>query len=66
MIGKNVSADFSSIVSEPVIDDTSYVHPLASVIGSVIMGKHIMVSPMASIGCISTAPLSFMMIPLSV
>ncbi len=49
MIGKNVSADFSSRVSEPIIDSTSYVHPLASVVGSVIMGKHIMVSPMASI-----------------
>lgn len=49
MIGKNVSADFSSRVSEPTIDSTSYVHPLASVIGSVVMGKHIMVSPMASI-----------------
>jgi len=49
MIGKNVSADFSSSVSEPIIDSTSYVHPLASVIGSVVMGKHIMVSPMASI-----------------
>jgi carbonic anhydrase/acetyltransferase-like protein (isoleucine patch superfamily) len=49
MIGKNVLTDFSSRVFEPVIDSTSYVHPLASVIGNVIMGKNIMVSPMASI-----------------
>ena len=49
MIGKNVLTDFSSGVFEPVIDSTSYVHPLASVIGNVIMGKNIMVSPMASI-----------------
>ena len=49
MIGKNVAADFSAKVSEPEIDPSTYVHPLASVIGNVHLGKNIMVSPMASI-----------------
>ncbi|RPJ01743.1 MAG: carbonic anhydrase [Deltaproteobacteria bacterium] len=49
MIGKNVTADFSAKVSEPVIDPSTYVHPLASVIGNVRLGSNIMVSPMASI-----------------
>ena len=49
MIGKNVVTDFNSSVSEPEIDPSAYVHPLASVIGRVILGKNIMVSPMASI-----------------
>lgn len=42
-------ADFCGKVSEPVIDPTTYVHPLASVIGNVILGKNIMVSPTASV-----------------
>jgi carbonic anhydrase/acetyltransferase-like protein (isoleucine patch superfamily) len=49
MIEKNVVTDFSAKASEPVIDSTTYVHPLAAVIGNVILGKHIMVSPMASV-----------------
>jgi carbonic anhydrase len=49
VIEKNVSADFSARVSEPEIDPTAYVHPLASVIGNVHLGKNIMVSPSASI-----------------
>lgn len=49
MIEKNVVADFCGKVSEPVIDPTTYVHPLASVIGNVILGKNIMVSPTAAI-----------------
>lgn len=49
MIEKNVLADFSGKVSEPVIDSTTYVHPLASVIGNVTLGKNIMVSPTASV-----------------
>jgi len=49
MIEKNVVTDFSAKVSEPVIDSTTYVHPLAAVIGNVILGKKIMVSPMASV-----------------
>jgi carbonic anhydrase len=49
MIEKNVVTDFSARVSEPVIDPTSYVHPLAAVIGNVILGKNVMVSPAASV-----------------
>ena len=49
MIEKNVQTDFCSKVSEPVIDPTTYVHPLASVIGNVTLGKNIMVSPTAAI-----------------
>ncbi|HPQ45154.1 MAG TPA: carbonic anhydrase [Syntrophales bacterium] len=49
MIESNVLTDFNSTVSQPDIDPSTYVHPLASVIGSVIIGKHILVSPMASI-----------------
>ena len=49
MIGKNVLADFSSKVYAPIIDPTSYVHPQAAVIGNVIIGKNVMVSPMASV-----------------
>lgn len=49
MIGKNVQTDFSATVSEPVIDPSTYVHPLAAVIGNVRLGRNIMVSPMASI-----------------
>lgn len=49
MIGKNVKTDFNARVSEPVIDSSSYVHPLAAVIGNVILGKNIMVSPTASV-----------------
>ena len=49
MIGKNVKTDFSARTSEPVIDPSSYVHPLAVVIGNVILGNNIMVSPTASI-----------------
>lgn len=49
MIEKNVVTDFSAQVSEPVIDPTCYVHPLAAVIGNVILGKNVMVSPGASV-----------------
>jgi len=49
MIGKNVPADFSAKESEPVIDPSTFVHPLAAVIGNVILGRNILVSPMASI-----------------
>lgn len=49
MIGKNVLTDFNSRISEPKIDPSTYVHPLASVIGNVILGKNILVSPTASI-----------------
>jgi carbonic anhydrase len=49
MIEKNIVTDFCSKATDPVIDSTTYVHPLASVIGNVILGKNIMVSPTASI-----------------
>lgn len=49
MIEKNVVTDFCSRASEPVIDPTTYIHPLAAVIGNVTLGKNIMVSPTASI-----------------
>ncbi len=49
MIQKNIKADFCAKASKPVIDASSYVHPLAAVIGNVILGKNIMVSPTASV-----------------
>lgn len=49
MTGENVRTDFNAEVSQPQIDPSTYVHPLASVIGRVILGKNILVSPMASI-----------------
>jgi carbonic anhydrase/acetyltransferase-like protein (isoleucine patch superfamily) len=49
MIQRNIKADFCAKVSMPVIDASSYVHPLAAVIGNVILGKNIMVSPTASV-----------------
>ncbi|MBN2538837.1 MAG: carbonic anhydrase [Deltaproteobacteria bacterium] len=58
MIGNNVFTDFNSLVSQPAIDPSTYVHPLASVIGRVILGKNIMVSPMASIRGDEGQPLS--------
>lgn len=45
MIEKNVITDFSGKVSEPAIDPTAYVHPLAAVIGNVTVGKNVMMSP---------------------
>ena len=49
MIQENVKADFCAKVSKPVIDASTYVHPLAAVIGNVILGKNIMVAPTASV-----------------
>ncbi|MBM4272727.1 MAG: carbonic anhydrase [Deltaproteobacteria bacterium] len=49
MIEKNVLADFCAKVSGPVIDATTYVHPLAAVVGNVVLGKNIMVSPTACV-----------------
>ena len=58
MIHKNVKTDFSSKAYDPVIDPTSYVHPLAAVIGHVFLGKNIMVSPGASVRGDEGQPLS--------
>jgi carbonic anhydrase/acetyltransferase-like protein (isoleucine patch superfamily) len=49
MIHKNVVTDFSSKACDPQIDPTAYVHPLAAVIGNVILGRRVMVSPFASV-----------------
>ena len=49
MIHKNVVTDFSATAVEPSIDETAYVHPLAAVIGNVILGKRVMVSPFAAV-----------------
>ncbi|MBN2077451.1 MAG: carbonic anhydrase [Spirochaetes bacterium] len=49
MIHKNVITDFSPRVVDPVIDDSAWVHPLGAVIGNVIIGKRVLVSPFASV-----------------
>jgi len=49
MIEKNVKTDFSATVSEPVIGTGTFVHPLAAVIGNVILGNNIMVAPTACV-----------------
>ena len=49
MIHKNVVTDFSAKACDPQIDPTAFVHPLAAVIGNVILGKRVMVSPFAAV-----------------
>jgi len=49
MIERNVKTDFCAKISEPVIGEGTFVHPLAAVIGNVILGKNIMVSPTACV-----------------
>jgi len=49
MIHKNVETDFCQKISAPAIDASTYVHPLAAVIGNVILGKNIMVAPTACV-----------------
>lgn len=49
MIEKNVITDFSPEVCEPTIGEGTYIHPLASVIGNVILGRNIMVAPTACV-----------------
>jgi carbonic anhydrase/acetyltransferase-like protein (isoleucine patch superfamily) len=49
MIAKNVKTDFSAKVSEPVIGSGTFVHPLAAVIGNVILGNNVMVAPTACV-----------------
>jgi len=49
MIHQNVVTDFSSRVSNPDIDGTAYIHPLAAVIGNVRIGQRVMVSPFAAV-----------------
>jgi carbonic anhydrase/acetyltransferase-like protein (isoleucine patch superfamily) len=49
MIEKNVKTDFNSKISEPVIGAGTFVHPLAAVIGNVILGNNVMVAPTACV-----------------
>lgn len=49
MIEKNVKTDFNAKVSEPVIGTGTFVHPLAAVIGNVILGNNVMVAPTACV-----------------
>lgn len=49
MIEKNVKTDFSSKISDPVIGKGTFVHPLAAVIGNVILGENVMVAPTACV-----------------
>jgi len=49
MIEKNVKTDFSAKVSEPIIGSGTFVHPLAAVIGNVILGNNVMVAPTACV-----------------
>jgi len=45
----NVPTSFTGEIISPKVDKSAYIHPLASVIGAVEIGKRVMVSPVASI-----------------
>jgi len=45
----NVKTSFNYHLAYPDVNPTAYVHPLASVIGNIYLGKRVMVSPCASI-----------------
>lgn len=47
MIHNNVKTDFVSEEYSPQVDVSAYLHPLAAVIGHVIIGKRVMVAPFA-------------------
>lgn len=47
--GPNVTTDFGLAMERPVISETAYVHPQASVVGFVTVGEHVYVGPQASI-----------------
>lgn len=47
--GPNVLSDFSMSMERPVIADSAFVHPQASIIGYVALGEHVFVAPQASI-----------------
>jgi carbonic anhydrase len=49
MIEKNVKTDFCAKVSAPSIGLGTFVHPLAAVIGNVILGNNVMVAPTACV-----------------
>lgn len=48
-VGPNVKTSFNLDVDEPILSGTARVHQLASVIGSVTLGKRVYVAPFASI-----------------
>ena len=47
MIHNNVKTDFISEEYSPQVDTSAYLHPMAAVIGHVIIGKRVMVAPFA-------------------
>jgi carbonic anhydrase/acetyltransferase-like protein (isoleucine patch superfamily) len=49
MIHKNPETEFAEKEYLPDIDDSAFIHPLAAVIGNVIIGKKVMISPFASV-----------------
>lgn len=49
MIHKNPVTEFAEKEYLPDIDDSAFIHPLAAVIGNVIIGKKVMISPFASV-----------------
>ncbi len=49
ILHKNVITDFSPWAVDPIIDESACVHPLGAVIGNVIIGKRVLVSPFASV-----------------
>ncbi len=49
MIHKNPKTPFAEKEYQPEINETAFIHPLAAVIGNVIIGKKVMVSPFASV-----------------
>lgn len=48
-LGPNVKTSFNPQVADPEIDPSAYVHPYASVIGKVRIGKRVMIAPFASV-----------------
>ncbi len=49
MIHENPETEFAEKEYLSDIDDSAFIHPLAAVIGNVIIGKKVMVSPFASV-----------------
>lgn len=57
MIGRSPVTTFQEKEHDPVLDEGSYVHPAAVVIGHVYLGKNILVSPLASVRGDEGAPI---------
>jgi len=49
MIHKNPSTEFCPSEYTPKVDASAFVHPLAAVIGHVIIGRKVLVAPFASV-----------------